>query len=501
MRCVCYGRCVIEELDGLPEGARPTVDVLIVGAGAAGIAMAQDFAKRGVSVLVVEAGGRTPESYDRSMYEAEITGRPYSATWTRFRALGGSTRVWAGWCRPLDPWVFTRRSWVGDAAWPFRAKELNPWYRRASRLLSLGDYQWDGVAISSSVGEGSLKDVPGALTRLRSPAWRFMPHPRDFAIAFEGFLNGAKSRVLVDAAVVGFAVERNRVRSATVQSPRGRRVNIRFDHVVLAAGGIENVRLLWEIEHRLARWNRTINRSQWLGRGWQEHPHVPIGVGVFSQDALEGPLWLHAGLRDVGGVEAVAGFSFPTSVLKAERMAGFSATISDWYFGSDTPYVAGVQAAVRASGGSAAQARVVYARTESRVVRESRITLSPEKDRMGRKLPRLDWRIAPEDLLDLKRGARRLATAMAELNLGVMHENADEERVNANLAGGSHHIGGARMGARASDGVTNSYGAVFGLPNVHVTGSATFPTGGFANPTLTILALALRQSRNLAEKG
>jgi choline dehydrogenase-like flavoprotein len=67
------------------------------------------------------------------------------------------------------------------------------------------------------------------------------------------------------------------------------------------------------------------------------------------------------------------------------------------------------------------------------------------------------------------------------------------------MRGGAHHIGGARMSRRPIDGVTDAFGAVHQIPNVFVTGSATFPSGGFANPTLTIAALVLRQAKYLAD--
>ena len=62
---------------------------------------------------------------------------------------------------------------------------------------------------------------------------------------------------------------------------------------------------------------------------------------------------------------------------------------------------------------------------------------------------------------------------------------------------GGHHIGTARMGASARTGVVDHNGKVFGVNNLYVAGSATFPTSSQANPTLTIVALALRLAGHL----
>jgi choline dehydrogenase-like flavoprotein len=61
-----------------------------------------------------------------------------------------------------------------------------------------------------------------------------------------------------------------------------------------------------------------------------------------------------------------------------------------------------------------------------------------------------------------------------------------------------HQMGGARMGTSAQDGVVDSQLKVFGTSNLYVLGAATFPSGSFANPTLTALALAVRLSDHLS---
>jgi choline dehydrogenase-like flavoprotein len=62
---------------------------------------------------------------------------------------------------------------------------------------------------------------------------------------------------------------------------------------------------------------------------------------------------------------------------------------------------------------------------------------------------------------------------------------------------GGHHIGTVRMGATERTGVVDSHCKVFGLNNLYVAGSAIFPTSSQANPTLTIVALALRLASRL----
>lgn len=67
------------------------------------------------------------------------------------------------------------------------------------------------------------------------------------------------------------------------------------------------------------------------------------------------------------------------------------------------------------------------------------------------------------------------------------------------LEGGKHHMGTTRMHADPRLGVVDPDGRVHGAPNLYVTGSSVFPSGGYANPTLTIVALAIRLADHLRQ--
>jgi len=75
-----------------------------------------------------------------------------------------------------------------------------------------------------------------------------------------------------------------------------------------------------------------------------------------------------------------------------------------------------------------------------------------------------------------------------------------DELVSAHPIGGFHHMGTTRMADDPRHGVTDGWGRVHGLPNLHIAGSSLFPTAGWANPTLTILALTLRTADRIAEE-
>jgi choline dehydrogenase-like flavoprotein len=70
--------------------------------------------------------------------------------------------------------------------------------------------------------------------------------------------------------------------------------------------------------------------------------------------------------------------------------------------------------------------------------------------------------------------------------------------ISAHRIGGYHHMGTTRMSDDPRLGVTDSYGRVHDVENLYIVGSSTFPTSGWANPTLTIVAPALRTSDQIS---
>jgi choline dehydrogenase-like flavoprotein len=124
----------------------------------------------------------------------------------------------------------------------------------------------------------------------------------------------------------------------------------------------------------------------------------------------------------------------------------------------------------------------------------SRIRLGDDRDALGMRRVVVDWRLTAED----KRAAlglqRLLGTEVGRTGFGRLRLDLKEDDTTwpDDLVGDQHHMGTARMHADPAFGVVDADCRVHGLSNLYVASSAVFPTGGAANPTLTIVALALR---------
>ena len=141
---------------------------------------------------------------------------------------------------------------------------------------------------------------------------------------------------------------------------------------------------------------------------------------------------------------------------------------------------------------------------------DSRVRLGADRDALGMPRVALHWRTSALDVDSAAGLVAALARESERLGLGRIEPAAwlsDPEAgwvtdplISTHPIGGYHHIGTARMSADPRHGVTDAEGRVHGLGNLYVAGSALFPTSGWANPTLTIIALALRTADRIATR-
>jgi len=130
---------------------------------------------------------------------------------------------------------------------------------------------------------------------------------------------------------------------------------------------------------------------------------------------------------------------------------------------------------------------------------ENRVTLGDERDRLGRRRARLEWRLGETDIDNMRRVTRLLDRAVRDAGVGHLEPAFPDEPSDWRHAteGGLHHMGTTRMHVSPQHGVVDENSRVHGTSNLFIAGSSVFPSGGYANPTLTIVALALRLGDHL----
>jgi choline dehydrogenase-like flavoprotein len=127
------------------------------------------------------------------------------------------------------------------------------------------------------------------------------------------------------------------------------------------------------------------------------------------------------------------------------------------------------------------------------------VTLSTERDALGQQRAQLDWRFTPIDIRTIVRAQEIISDELQKADLGTLVIELNGNQPPRDLHGGYHQMGTTRMDMDRRVGVVGADCRVHGTANLFIASSSVFPTVGYANPTMTIVALALRLADRVKE--
>jgi choline dehydrogenase-like flavoprotein len=532
-------------------------DICIVGAGAAGIAIALQFEYRREKLIVLEAGGWKRDAATQALYEGSVEAMSPHPPLMRYRrrTFGGSTGIWGGRCVPFDQIDFEARPWMQQSGWPLRFTDLLPFYERASKLCETGGFAFSADEAFPRGMRAPLAGFQGVhFTDARIERFSC---PTDFGRRYGGRLKQAANiEVMLHANVVKLCATMDGARIDTVQAEtlKGRHFQVRAGSVVLANGGLEAPRLLLASRdhHALG----IGNGYDQVGRHYMTHiagtigeivpsgPKKPflgydrtddgvycrrrfalteasqraLGVGNFigrlHHPRLSDPAHRSGALSAVYLARPFIAFEYASRLHAQGRLPakGFSGHLRNVVF--DLPGVAGFawhwwrrrKLAVRKFPSLVVHPRSgVYSldfHAEQAPNPDSRVSIMRERDRLGVPKIHVDWRMCAADLRTVRLSLAALAEDFSRSGCAVLRYDSSEilDAVQRDGAYGGHHIGTARMSVSPREGVVDATCRVHGMKNLYIAGSAVFPTSSQANPTLTIVAMALRLAALLAGK-
>jgi choline dehydrogenase-like flavoprotein len=514
-------------------------DVCIIGAGPAGISLALELDGTGLQVCLLEAGGERYHRATQTLYEGACVGDHYPPLRdTRLGALGGSSNVWAGWCRPLEISDFEFPRGDGACRWPFSRDELMPYYRRAQHRCGLGVFEYDAAFWQARSQHAPLLADDGVVEHAM-----FHVLPQRFGARYRAQLEASENVQLVLRAPVErlLVAASGAVDGVAVRTLAGFRSRVKARRYVLAAGGIENARMLLLSTDSPDRVPG--NAHGLVGRFFTDHPFVNIGTVVldggpraldfyFPQEVVPSGV----SRADGASVPAVrAALTLRHEVLATEQLPGAALFFHPRYESHPLFASAAVRAFLELSakmrhkavpGGFApylgratrAPHHIAHAALRKLLMRdapaerwraramfetrsryENRVTLCTAKDALNRPLARVEWRLGDHELQGMRRVVQIFDESFRRAGVGRLEFAlpASDRGWRDALEGGKHHIGTTRMHVDPRHGVVDPDCCVHGSDNLYITGSSVFPSGGYANPTLTIVALAIRLADHL----
>lgn len=502
---------------------RRRYDAIVVGTGLTGSWVAKELAEAGLQILVIEAGpyiplhealdiaGWGPARRSKAAAHQQIQARhpaygrqnpmlfvddikhPYTVpedgefVWVRGRQVGGRSLMWGGMALRFSDYEFRGTDYGGaEQTWPITYRDLAPWYDKVERYLQVCGTPEnlpqlpDGYFASPTTmtpKEESFKMAVESRWPLRKVIpCRVIPGPARNALTttllaalitgnVDLLPNSVVSHLVIDAAT-GYAKGVAFLHGETKES------YVALGRVVtLCASTIESVRIMLNSRCPVHP-NGVGNSSGCLGKYLMDHKALSI------EGFTDGPVFSSV------AVGSTLGFSVPRYVNIEGQNYDFRGGYGIW--GSIQQGAAGI-AARRIPWFLAAQLEVLASEHNS-------ITIDPEvKDAWG----------VPAVRIRLKYGEneeRMGADAMSSLlELAAAGGLVAERKMYTVPGQFVHEVGGARMGTSCETSVLNRINQCWDAPNLFVLDGSCFVTSGWQNPSLTMMALAVRGAATIAE--
>ncbi|GAA0478289.1 GMC family oxidoreductase [Parasphingorhabdus litoris] len=509
-------------------------DICIIGGGVAGQILAEALSSPARDVVIVESGGRDFDPAVQSLAHGQNIGMPYyDLDDSRLRLFGGTAAIWGGRCAELDAIDFEKRDYLPHSGWPVTKTDLTSYYKQVFDRLGLkqpsAEDLWTTIKKSAP---------PFDADKLDSDLWVFDEQGERFTDPSRKSFD--HTRILLNATVTDIDVNaQNAVQHVKAESVTGHCTKITAKAFVLAAGAIETVRLLMAAVGN--RPNGLGNEHDLLGRYFMEHPHARGGEFLpnkLAQTLLALPRAIRrdgnryaAYLRPADKLQRDKGIlnssiSIAPRLREGERMELFRAVTGKlkhdlpssrfWrasYHGLKKLAVKGLEwtdpwsSILNMKLNRNRLGVFAIVRAEQAPNPDSRIILGCATDRLGMRQVELDWQLSEIDKRSVKvlmetvgEEYRRLGWGDVVLSDWLSETSArwkTDPLISSHPIGGYHHMGGTRMSSAPDTGVVDKNCKLHDSPNLFVASSSVFPTGGWANPTVTIMALALRLADHL----
>lgn len=494
----------------------------VVGAGVAGLLLATRLARSKRRVIVLESGSMRFDPEIHALNEIDDPAGRYTRAMTgRYRGLGGSSTRWGGRMIPLSDGDSGDRPYLKQPGWPISGKIFQSYDRELEALFSLTHDPYDELeSVDTGLPPGNDEDF-----RARWAKCPTFKRCNIAAVLGDELRLNRYLTVWLNATVNGFDLdaERGRLVALQARSLTGQKIVVRAEQFAIAAGTIESTRLLLMLNEASDR--HAFAGTNALGCYFQDHLKAEVAVVDRQRPDLTNHL---LGYRFVGGTRRDLHLELSPVAQQRDRVSSafvyVAMDLSSSGLEAVRNFARGLQqqklelkelgramkdVPLLASGAfwrlwnkqlfvpRGVNFRLMTA-IEQLPHRDNRITLSEKKDRLGAPIARFHWAPRASEERVFRSTVNRLQRYWHRSGLGslcpLVLAPAAADPMGSIIDKAepcAHPSGSARMGGDSTTSVVRADLRCHAVPNLAIASAAVFPTAGSANPTFTIMKLAL----------
>lgn len=517
---------MIYDLTNEKEPTELTSDVAIIGAGIAGLILADRLTQSGIKTIVLESGSTSQGGELAKLNSVEQLSRVYrGAEEGRTRGLGGTSSLWGGALLPFTPEDFQSRPDLKRDAWPISFQDIEKYTHDVEKLFGIepGPYE---------VSLPNAQNCSNKNFSAREAKWPTFKN-RNVATLLDKKLNSKSGfDVWTNATVTSIETEQNTtVKEIIAKSVSGESIRLKAKKYVICSGAIEATRLLLLLDRRT---NAHLTKDgSSLGRFFQDHLSLPLAEietnsaaklnelagyrfdkntmrslrfelsAQAQKDLKSGSAFVHIAPRPLGETGFDHLRDFVRSIQK--RKPSIRALVKSIFFMSYLIKVASWRILKKKLYWPKPAVYEVHVVIEQASLSNNRISLSNTADLFMQPKAAIDWNISHLDVDSFRKVASYFDAYWKNnfQNYGrVKWYKKPTEIISDDIetAGDIYPpVGTTRMGLTPGDSVVNKDLAVHHIPNLYVAATSVFPNCAGANPTMTLIMLTMRLADHLKE--
>lgn len=498
---------IIDILD-MGEQTRLRGQVIVLGSGVAGAEIATYLARQGREVILLESGREQFDPQIQALNDVVFLGKrhresdpnshyhqylaPELRGVSRVRQLGGTSNVWTGKWKYLQPSDFEERACVANRSWPLQFDDLLEYYHATAKDYEIGDLEAEEARPEITTFRATL-----AAGGLKVGSFYWQKSPLRTAIRFgEEMRRSQNLRVILGATATELKLDPTcqRVTEVICRSLEGRELAVEGEAVIIATGAFEAARLLLASNRQLPQ--GIGNAHDLVGRFYCDHPKHHTGT-LFPGDLMR---QYAPEMQYDPKPRFCRCFALDDATQREQKLLEHTIYLKPIYetLSDRIRRTLLGRPMCKDKNGAVASYQVNFV-TEQFPHQKSRIKLGNEFDALGQRQLEVDWCFTDHDHRSIAKTIDLITQRFAAVGLGTFDFGGELPSLNT-MTDAAHQMGTTRMATRPEEGVVDADCRVFGTENLYVASSAVFPTGPSYSVTFTILALARRLGEHLMRK-